>query len=99
MSILSSLLYTLVVGAIFVYVFIFLYDVFYGEKQEKQEKKIRKYYKNESIQKIDLVEHQPRKYTIYQLKTDKETRRVKLKPGYKVVKLIPKKDRLRKGQS
>ncbi|MCH6267306.1 hypothetical protein [Neobacillus citreus] len=91
MSILSSLLYTLVVGAIFVYVFIFLYDVFYGEKQEKQEKKIRKYYKNESIQKIDLVEHQPRKYTIYQLKTDKETKRVKLKPGYKVVKLVPKK--------
>lgn len=91
MSNLSSLLYTLVVGAIFVYVFIFLYDVFYGEKQEKQEKKIRKYYKNESIQKIDLVEHQPRKYTIYQLKTDKETRRVKLKPGYKVVKLVPKK--------
>ncbi|MBS4213566.1 MULTISPECIES: hypothetical protein [Neobacillus] len=91
MSILSSILYTLIVGAIFVYVFIFLYDVFYGEKQEKQEKKIRKYYKNEQIQKIDLVEQQPRKYTIYQLKTDKETRRVKLKPGYKVVKLVPKK--------
>lgn len=90
MAFLSSILYTLIVGAIFVYLFIFLYDLFYGEKQDKQEKKIRKYFKNETLKKIDLIERVPHQYTIYQVITDKETKRLKLMPGYKVVKLIPK---------
>jgi quinol-cytochrome oxidoreductase complex cytochrome b subunit len=91
LQVLSSLLYTLIVGAIFVFIFIFIHDLLYGEKPEKQQKKIQKYFKNETIKKIEMVERQPRKFTIYQVKTDKETKRLKLKPGYKVVRLVPKK--------
>jgi hypothetical protein len=88
---LSSLLYTLFVGAIFVYIFVFVYDLLYGEKHDKQRKKIQKYFKNETIKEMAIIEHQPRKFTIYQVKTDKENKRVKVKPGYKVVKLVSKK--------
>ncbi|MFP7298069.1 hypothetical protein [Neobacillus niacini] len=92
MELLSSLLYTIIVGGIFVWVFIYLYDWLFGEKQPKQIRKIQKYYRHEKIKKIDMLEHQPKKFTLYQVKTDKETKRVKIKPGYKVVKMVKKKE-------
>ncbi|PAE44138.1 hypothetical protein QNH48_16220 [Neobacillus sp. YX16] len=92
MELLSSLFYTIIVGGIFVFIFIYLYDLLFGEKQQKQIRKIQKYYRQENIKKIELLEHQPKKYTLYQVKTDKETKRVKIKPGYKVVKMVKKKE-------
>ncbi|WP_248736266.1 hypothetical protein [Neobacillus rhizosphaerae] len=94
MSFIYSLLYTTIIGAIFVYLLIFTYDLLYGEKQEKQIKKIQKYFRNETINKIEQIEHEPKKHTIYQIQTEKETKRVKIKPGYKVVKLVPKKKKI-----
>lgn len=91
MESISSLLYTIFVGGIFVYIFIYLYDLLSGEKQEKQIRKIHKYYRKEDVQKVEMLEHQPKKFTLYQIKTAKETKRVKIKPGYKVVKMVPKK--------
>lgn len=91
-ELLSSLFYTIIVGGIFVFIFIYLYDLLFGEKQQKQIRKIQKYYRQENIKKIELLEHQPKKYTLYQVKTDKETKRVKIKPGYKVVKMVKKKE-------
>ncbi|MEH6995394.1 hypothetical protein V7075_22320, partial [Neobacillus drentensis] len=91
-ELLSSLFYTIIVGGIFVFIFIYLYDLLFGEKQQKQIRKIQKFYRQENIKKIELLEHQPKKYTLYQVKTDKETKRVKIKPGYKVVKMIKKKE-------
>ncbi len=79
------------VGGLFVFIFIYLYDWLFGEKQDKQIRKIHKYYRNETVQKVEMLEHQPKKFTLYQVKTTKETRRVKIKPGYKVVKMVPKK--------
>jgi hypothetical protein len=87
----SSLLYTIIVGGIFVFIFIYLYDLLFGEKQDKQIRKIQKYFRNENVQKIEVLEHQPKKFTLYQVKTAKETKRVKIKPGYKVVKMVAKK--------
>jgi hypothetical protein len=91
-ELLSSLFYTIIVGGIFVFIFIYLYDLLFGEKQPKQIRKIQKYYRQENIKKIELLEHQPKKYTLYQVKTDKETKRLKIKPGYKVVKMVKKKE-------
>jgi hypothetical protein len=87
----SSLLYTIIVGGIFVFIFIYLYDLLFGEKQEKQIRKIQNHYRNENVEKVEMLEHQPKKFTLYQVKTAKETKRVKVKPGYKVVKMVPKK--------
>jgi flagellar biosynthesis component FlhA len=92
LSFLYSAFYTIIIGAVFIYLFIFAYDLFYGEKREKQSKKIHKYFKNETIQKIDMLEHQPRKFTMYQVTTNKGTKKIKLKPGYKVVKMVSKKN-------
>lgn len=88
---LSSIIYTVIVGGIFVYLSILAYDFFSGEKPEKQVKKIHKYFRKETIKKVELLEHVPKKYSLYQIKTDNETKRVKLKPGYKVVKMVKKK--------
>jgi hypothetical protein len=88
---LTSIIYTVIVGGIFIYLSIIAYDFFSGEKPEKQVKKIHKYFRKEKIKQVELLEHVPRKYTLYQIKTDNETKRVKLKPGYKVVKLVKKK--------
>jgi hypothetical protein len=90
---LSSLLYAIIVGGLFVYISIFVYDLLYGEKHDKQIKKIHKYFRKENIKKVEMLEHEPKKYTLYQIKTDKETKRVKLKPGYKVVKMVQKKNK------
>jgi hypothetical protein len=90
-KVLVSLLYTIIVGGIFIYICIIAYDFLYGEKQEKQIRKIHKYYRKETIKKIEMLEHEPKKFTLYQVKTDKETKRIKLKPGYKVVKMVAKK--------
>jgi hypothetical protein len=87
----SSLIYTIIVGSAFIFIFIYIYDWLFGEKQEKQIRKIQKYYRNEYVQKIEMLEHQPKKFTLYQIRTDKETKRVKLKPGYKVIKMVAKK--------
>jgi flagellar biosynthesis component FlhA len=92
LSFLYSAFYTIIIGAVFIYLFIFAYDLFYGEKREKQSKKIHKYFKNETIQKIDMLEHQPRKFTMYQVTTNNGTKKIKLKPGYKVVKMVSKKN-------
>ncbi|MDR7001689.1 hypothetical protein [Neobacillus niacini] len=91
MSFLSSLLYTILIGGAFIYLFIFAYDFFYGEKQEKQIKKIHKHFRKDTIKKIDLLEHQPKKFTLYQVKTNTETKKVKVKPGYKVVNIVKRK--------
>ncbi|MCM3691279.1 hypothetical protein [Neobacillus niacini] len=92
MELLSSFIYTITVGGVFVVIFIYLNDLLFGEKQQKQILKIQKYYRQENIIKIELLEQQPKKYTLYQVKTDKETMRVKIKPGYKVVKMVKKKE-------
>lgn len=91
MSYISSILYTIIVGGLFIFVFIYLYDWLFGEKREKQIRKIHKYFRNENVQKVEILEHQPKKYTLYQVKTDKETKRLKIKPGYKVIKMVQKK--------
>jgi hypothetical protein len=91
LSFVFSLIYTVIIGGVFVYLFIFAYDVLYGEKHEKQTRKIRNYFRKETIKKIDMLEHQPRKFTMYQVVTDKGTQKIKLKPGYKVVKIVKKK--------
>jgi hypothetical protein len=88
---LATLIYTVMIGGIFVYLSIIAYDFLYGEKPEKQLKKIHKYFRNETIKNVEVLERQPRKFTLYQIKTDQETKRVKLKPGYKVVKMVQKK--------
>lgn len=90
-QVLSSLLYSIIIGFVFVYICLFAYDFLYGEKKEKQIRKIHKYFRKETIKKIDMLEHLPKMYTLYQVKTDKETKKIKLKPGYKVVKMVTKK--------
>jgi len=90
-EVISSLIYTIIVGGLFIFIFIYLYDWLFGEKQEKQIRKIYKHFAKENIQKVEMLEHQPKKYTLYQVKSDRETKRVKIKPGYKVVKMVSKK--------
>jgi hypothetical protein len=92
MSFVYSLIYTVLIGGVFVYLFIFVYDLLFGEKHEKQTRKIHKYFRNDTIKKIDLLEHVPRKFTMYQVVTDKGTQKIKLKPGYKVVRMVNKKN-------
>ncbi|MEH7013176.1 hypothetical protein V7087_20590 [Neobacillus niacini] len=92
MEFISSLIYTILVGGIFVFILIYLYDWLFGEKHDKQIRKIHKYYQKENVQKVEMLEHQPKKFTLYQVKTDKETKRVKIKPGYKVIKMVKKKE-------
>jgi hypothetical protein len=87
----SSLIYTIIVGGLFILIFIYLYDWLYGEKQEKQIRKIHKHYAKENVKKVEMLEHQPKKFTLYQVKTAMETKRVKIKPGYKVVNMVSKK--------
>lgn len=91
LSLLYSALYTLIIGALFIYLFIFAYDFFYGEKQEKQNKKIHKHFRKYSIEKITMLEHQPRKFTLYEVITNNGTQKIKMKPGYKIVKIVSKK--------
>ncbi|XJZ25757.1 hypothetical protein ACF5W4_10070 [Bacillota bacterium Lsc_1132] len=91
MSILYSLLYTVIIGGIFIYLFKFVYDFFYGEKHEKQLRKINKYFRNETIKKINCLEHEPKKFTRYDVVTSTGTIKIKVKPGYKIVKIVPKK--------
>lgn len=74
----------------FIYLFIVAYDFLYGEKHEKQNKKILKYFRKETIKKIDMLEHQPRKFTMYQVITNNGTKKVKIKPGYKVINMVAK---------
>lgn len=90
-EVISSLIYTIIVGGLFIFIFMYLYDWLFGEKQEKQIRKIHKHYAKENIQKVEMVEHKPKKFTLYQVKTDNETKGVKIKPGYKLVKMVSKK--------
>ena len=87
---LTSALYTIIIGGMFIYIFIFLYDFFYGEKHEKQMKKIHKHFLKETIKKIELLEQQPRKFTIFQVTTNSEKKKIKIKPGYKIINIISK---------
>ncbi|SDN41715.1 hypothetical protein [Bacillus sp. OK048] len=91
MTYISSILSTIIVGGLFIFIFIYLYDWLFGEQQEKQIRKIHKYYRDENVQKVEMLEHQSKKFTLYQVKTDQGTKRVKLMPGYKIVKMVPKK--------
>ncbi|MBV7506526.1 hypothetical protein KW850_14775 [Bacillus sp. sid0103] len=93
MSLLYSALYSLFVGAIFILLIIVAYDFLYGEKKEKQTKKIHKYFQKETIKKIDVLEHQPRKFTMYQVTTNNGVQKIKMKPGYKVIKMVSKEKR------
>ena len=90
LSFLYSVLYTLILGAVFIFLFIFAYDLLYGEKQEKQTKKLHKYFQKETIKKIDVLERQPRKFTMYQVTTNNGVQKIKMKPGYKVIKIVSK---------
>jgi hypothetical protein len=90
LSLLYSTLYTLIIGALFIYLFIFAYDFLYGEKHDKQMKKIHKHFRKETIKKIDRLEHQPRKFTMYQVTTNTGTKKIKLKPGYKMINIVSK---------
>jgi hypothetical protein len=90
LSFFYSALYTLIIGAVFIYLFIFAYDFLYGEKPEKQTKKIHKHFRKDTIKKIDMLEHQPRKFTLYQVLTNNGTKKIKIKPGYKVIKIVSK---------
>lgn len=92
MELISSLIYTIIVGGVFIFIFIYLYDLLFGEKQEKQIRKIHKYFHKEKVQKVEMLEHKPKKFTMYMVKTELETKRVKIKPGYKVVKMVKKKE-------
>jgi predicted PurR-regulated permease PerM len=93
LSLLTSIVYTLLVGSVFIFLFKLAYEFFYGENEEKQLKKIHKYFRKKSVKKITKLEHEPRKYTIYQVVTNDETLKIKLKPGYKVIKMVPKKEK------
>lgn len=90
LSFLYSTFYTLIIGAVFIFLLIIAYDFLYGEKHEKQTKKIHRYFRKESIKKIDRLEHQPRKFTMYQVTTNYGTKKIKMKPGYKVVNMVSK---------
>lgn len=90
LSFLYSAFYTLIIGAVFIFLFIKAYDLLYGEKPEKQTKKIRRYFQKENIKKIDRLEHQPRKFTMYLVTTNNGTKKIKMKPGYKVVNMVSK---------
>lgn len=87
---LYSLLYTVIMGGIFVSLCMMTYDFLYGEKKEKQIRKIQRYFQKENIKKIDLIEHEPKKFTRYHVITDKGTQKIKVKPGYKIVKIVAK---------
>jgi hypothetical protein len=91
LSLLNSALYTIIIGALFIYLFIFAYDFLFGEKHEKQNKKIHKHYRKEIIKKITMLEHQPRKFTMYQVITNNGAKKIKIKPGYKVINIVSKK--------
>ncbi|ULT54579.1 hypothetical protein L1999_15560 [Neobacillus drentensis] len=96
MTALTSALYYIVIGAVFIYFSIYAYDFFNGEKPEKQIKKIHKHFRKETIKKIDLLEVEPRKYTLYQVTLENSIKKVKLKPGYKVVNIVAKKETKKK---
>lgn len=91
MSVFYSLLYTIVIGGLFVCVFIFLYDFFYGEKPEKQIKKLHKYFGSENIKKIEPLRREPKKFTLFAVKTNNGVQKMKVKPGYKIVKIVSEK--------
>lgn len=91
LSIFYSTIYSLLIGGLFVLLFIFAYDLLYGEKQKKQIRKIHKYFRNETVKKVDLMEHEPKKFTRYNVVTGNGIQKIKMKPGYKVVKIVSKK--------
>lgn len=88
---LSSILYSIIVGIPLIIAVIFAYDFLYGEKREKQIRKIEKRFAKQGVQKIDMLDHQPNKFTLFQVKTQSGTEKIKLKPGYKFVKIVKKK--------
>jgi hypothetical protein len=88
---LSSILYTLLVGIPLLVVVIFTYDLLYGEKREKQLRKIEKRFAKQGVVKIEVLDHQPKKFTLFQVKTNTGNEKIKMKPGYKFVKIIKKK--------
>lgn len=90
LSLLYSTLYTLFIGAVFIFIIIAAYDFLYGEKHEKQTKKIHKYFRKETVKKIDVLERLPRKFTMFQVTTNNGVQKIKMKPGYKVIKMVTK---------
>ncbi|MEH7121195.1 hypothetical protein V7128_27895 [Neobacillus vireti] len=96
MAAITSIFTYIIIGAVFIFIFIYVYDLFYGEKPQKQIKKIHKHFRKETIKKIDKLEVEPRKYTLYQVTTENGPKKVKLKPGYKVVNIVAKKENKKK---
>jgi len=96
MAAITSTFTYIMIGAVFIFIFIYVYDLLYGEKPEKQIKKIHKHFSKETIKKIDKLEVEPRKYTLYQVTTENGQKKVKLKPGYKVVNIVAKKENKKK---
>ncbi|WP_174731622.1 hypothetical protein [Mesobacillus harenae] len=82
----SSFIYILIVGFLFIYVFKIIYDFLYGENHEKQKKKLHKYFKDEQIKSIEIIEHHPRNRTLFLIKTNKYSKQMTLKPGYRIEK-------------
>lgn len=90
---LSSILYTVIIGIPMIFAVLFAYDLLYGEKREKQLKKIEKHFAKQGVVKIDVLDHQPNKFTLFQVKTKSGVEKIKLKPGYKFVKIVKKKEK------
>lgn len=86
----TSILYTFIVGIPLLFVVMYTYDLLYGEKRDKQLKKLKRRYAKQGVVKIDVLDHQPKNFTIFQIKTNVGTEKIKMKPGYKIVKLVKK---------
>lgn len=88
---LTSILYTFLVGIPLILIFMYTYDLLFGEKRNKQLKKLEKRFAKQGVIKIDVLDYEPKKFTIFQVKTKAGTEKIKMKPGYKIVKLVKKK--------
>ncbi|NMD69172.1 hypothetical protein HHO41_02645 [Bacillus sp. DNRA2] len=88
---LISILYTFLVGIPLIIIFMYTNDLLFGEKRDKQLKKLEKRFAKQSVIKIEVLDHEPKKFTIFQVKTKAGTEKIKMKPGYKIIKLVKKK--------
>ncbi len=68
----------------------YTYDLLFGEKRDKQLKKLEKRFAKQGVIKIDVLDYQPKQFTIFQVKTNSGTEKIKMKPGYRIVKLVKK---------
>ncbi|WP_147532764.1 hypothetical protein [Bacillus marasmi] len=86
----TSILYTIIVGIPLLIIVMYTYDLLFGEKRDKQLKKLEKRFAKQGVIKIDVLDYQPKQFTIFQVKTNSGTEKIKMKPGYRIVKLVKK---------